>query len=125
MNKHFNAWIVTALVLGLLVWVLILNCEVRRELAEMIKVRDDAKLTLHTFNMRKSDLWVKVWENQRDMYWNRGEIAKVRAIMIPPEYHITLVPLLVPDKLHVPKGMLDPANLPKPMFEKPPKGGTK
>ncbi len=123
--KINSSWILTTITIAMLVWVLMLNCEIRRELADMNKVKDKAKLTLHTFNMRKTDLWVKVWENQRDMYHNRAEIAKVRAIMIPPEYHITLVPLLVPDKLHVPKGMLDPANLPRPMFEKPPKGGTK
>ena len=113
MRKPLNLIIVIGILAGLLVWTLILHVQTRSQLGEMRKVADKAKLTLLTFNMRKSDLHVELWQNRRDIYQNRTEIAKVRAIMIPPNYHITLIPLLVPDKLRTPTGMLKPLNLPK------------
>jgi len=113
MKPIFNSWILAAMTLGMLVWVIVLNCQTREELGLSRATRQKMDLKLHTFNMRKSDLHLELWENRRDIFHNRAEIAKVRAIMIPPNYHITLIPLLVPDKLAVPAGMLKPENLPK------------
>ena len=106
-NKPLTtAILVIILMLLLLFWTYLLSLQTRRELREMRKLKDSVSLTLHTFNMRKSDLHLKTWENQRDMYINRNEIARIRNIMISKKYHIAMVPMLVPGEARVPKSVL-------------------
>jgi len=111
-NKQItNAVALIIFLLLILLWTFLLNVRVKRELIEMRTVRDNASLTLHMFNMRKSDLFLEVWENRKDIYVNRNEVARVRAIMISSEYHIAMVPMLVPGKSVVPKAVLNQLKL--------------
>ncbi len=83
--KIFEAVILVIFLLSLFLWTYLLHRHTQINLGEMEKV--------------KTNLLSEVMQNRRDMHTNRVEIAMVRGLFIPKEYHITLVPLLVPGKL--------------------------
>lgn len=68
-------------------------------------------------NLRQ-DLQIKsnIMENQRDILENRVEHTKLRILFIPKNYHIAMVPMLVPGKAVVPRGVLNhlkPSQMPQ------------
>ncbi|MBW1812154.1 MAG: hypothetical protein JRJ39_00400 [Deltaproteobacteria bacterium] len=106
-KQTINMIAVLGILLYMLIWVYLLNVQLGRELKEIQNLKDSVNHTLLTFNVRKADLFLEVWENRRDIYVNRNEIAKVRTVMITSEYHIAMVPILVPGKSIVPKAVVN------------------
>ena len=56
----------------------------------------------------RQDLQIKsnIMENQRDILKNRVEHVKLRILFVPKNYHIAMVPMLVPGEVVVPKSVL-------------------
>ena len=102
-----NIWsliVVVGLLIAGILFMTRIYWETRSTIKQMRELHKDVTFVLTTFNMRKSDIWVDLFENRRDIYQCRVEVAKVKAMMIPKQYHITLVPMLVPGEL--PPGVL-------------------